>query len=204
MPDHQRTTADGEGTENSDAYSFVRKVEREFWLDPDGRNRWIPTTKEDGTPRIEDHQDAGETCAACGTEIRWLCFVSHPTRGAYAVGRCCIHKVIRALPEDRQASYREAVSSIDRAMRNVTRRAQGKPQIVSRKDRLRAQISGLESAASDPRVAAAQWIYNGNQHRLHRDVLWYLSELKQGRRHSGFQSALKLALAAHGHPEVFA
>jgi len=190
-------------SEETTGIAFVRRTEREFWLDSDGRNRWVPAVRDDGTPLIEDRQDAGETCSACGTEIRWLCFVRHPTRGAYAVGRCCIHKVIRALPEDRRKTYREVVSSIDREMRNATRRAQGKPPIVSRKERLRSQISALEAASGDPRVKDASWIYNGNQHRLVRDVLWYLGELRQGRRHSGFQSALKAALSEHGHPEVF-
>lgn len=204
MPERPREESNRDDSEEVGGYAFVRKTERDFWLDPDGKNRWVPTTRPDGSPLIEDHQDSGETCAACGTEIRWLCFVGHPTRGAYAVGRCCIRKVIRALPQDRQGAYRETVSNLDREMRNATRRAQGKPPIVSRKDRLRSQIRGLEAAAQDPRLAGASWIYNGNQHRLVRDVLWYLGELRQGKRHSGFQSALKSALSEHGHPEVFA
>ena len=182
---------------------FVRKTERGFWLDPDGVNRWIPAINEAGKPLIEDRSGADETCAACGTEIRWLCFVRHPTRGAQAVGRCCIHKVVRALPEAQQKLYREIITDLNLEMRNATRRAQGKPPIISRKERLQAQIGALEAAARDPRVAHATWSYNGNPHRLVRDTLWYLKELKEGRRHSSFQSALKSALIENGHPEVF-
>ena len=188
---------------DSDGVSFVRKTEREFWLDSDGRNQWVPATTEDGTPLIEDRPDSDERCAACGTEIRWLCFVRHPTRGAFAVGRCCIHKVIKALPEDQQETYREVVSSINREMRNATRRAQGKPPVVGRKERLRAQMMALEAATSDPRISGVSWYYNGNRRRLLRDMLWYLGQLREGKRHSGFQSGLKGALSANGHPEVF-
>jgi len=183
---------------------FVRRTERDFWLDPDGINRWVPAMNTAGKPLIEDRGGAEETCAACGTEIRWLCFVRHPSRGAQAVGRCCIRRVVRALPESEQAVYREVITDLSREMRNATRRAQGKPPIVGRKERFQAQILALEAAVRDPRVARARWVYNGNQHRLVRDALWYLNELKGGKRHSTFQTALKTALSENGHPEVFA
>ncbi len=186
------------------SYSFVRETERTFWLDSDGVNRWIPALTAGGEPAIEDRKGDEETCTACGTPIRWLCFVVHPTRGSEAVGRCCIRKVIGALPDRTQEVYRDAVSSLDRAARNATREAQGKPPIVGRKERLRNHITALEAVIADPTITGAAWFYNGNRHSLRRDVVWYLGELKAGRRRSSFQSALRAALEANGHPDVFA
>lgn len=183
---------------------FVRRTEREFWRDSDGAIRWTPALNDDGRPLIEDHSGAGETCSACGTGIRWLCYVRHPTRGALAVGRCCIFKVVKKLPEKEQLAYREAITNLDREIRNATRRSQGRPPILGRKEKLGAQIKALEAAARDPRIVGVRWFYNDNSHSLIRDVQWYLAELKAGRRRSGFQSALKAALARNGHPEVFA
>jgi hypothetical protein len=181
------------------AYSFIRKTEREFWRDPDGEIRWTPALNDEGRPLIEDHSGAGERCSACGTVIRWLYFVWHPRKGTYAVGRCCIRKVISALPADQHVAYRDAVSSIDREMRNATRRGQGKPPIVGRRERLRSHIETLEAVLKDTRVTSASWVYNGNLHRVARDVNWYLGELGRSKRHSGFQSALKSELWSLGH-----
>jgi hypothetical protein len=181
------------------SYSFVRKTEREFWLDEDSGNRRVPESRPDSSRLIEDHEDGDQTCAACGTEIRWLYFVWHPRKGTYAVGRCCIRKVISALPADQHVAYRDAVSSIDREMRNATRRGQGKPPIVGRRERLRSHIETLEAVLKDTRVTSASWVYNGNLHRVARDVNWYLGELGRSKRHSGFQSALKSELWSLGH-----
>lgn len=183
--------------------SFVRRTERAFWLDRDGVNRWTPELTPEGTPRIEDRGTADERCAACQTEIRWLCYVRHPSEGVKPVGRCCIHKVIGALPPQQQAAYREAISTLDREGRNARRRAQGKPLIVGRKEKLRHQIHELERVSVAPELNGVTWLYNENRHVLRRDVIWYLSELRSGRRHSSFQTALKRILSEHGYPEVF-
>jgi hypothetical protein len=184
--------------------SFVRRTERQFWLDPDGKNRWTPALDQAGKPLIEDREGAGETCSACSTEIRWLCFVVHPTRGAQAVGLCCIHKVIGTLPPAQQTAYREAVRNLNREMENAARRAKGEPLVIGREERRMAQIAGLEAAARDPRLSRVTWFYNDNPRTLGRDVRWYLSEMKARRRHSSFQSGLKTVLARNGYPDVFA
>jgi hypothetical protein len=196
--------ANGSAGVETGAVAFVKRTERDFWLDPDGKNRWIPAFNEDGSASIEDHQGAEEACSACGTQIRWLCFVRHPTRGFVAVGRCCINKVIRSLPQVQQGPYREAVGAINREMQNVVRRSRGKPVVVGRKERLRNHIIALETASHDPRLHGVTWLYNGEERRLGRDLIWYLNELKAGRRHSSFQSVMKGALSRNGHPEVFA
>lgn len=164
-----RTTENEGRTEAGGSNAFVRRTEREFWYDPDRTNRWVPAFGADGAPLIEDHHGSEEECSACGTQIRWLCFVTHPTRGVKAVGRCCIHKVIRALPEGKQELYREAVGAITRAMQNAIRRSQGKPEIVSRRDRLRNHIMALEAASRDSRLYRLTWQVCG--FRLPR-MLW--------------------------------
>jgi hypothetical protein len=181
--------------------NFVRKTERKFWIDPDGQNRWVPTLNDNGDPRIEDAQGADESCTACGTPIRWLCYVIHPTRDVATVGNCCIRKVINALPADKQKSYREAVTNLNRAARNAERAKKGLPPIIGRKQRHEARLRVLEAAAGDPRIVGVRWFYNGNSHSLNKDVHWLLAELKAGRSRPGFQSALLAVLAGYGHAE---
>lgn len=183
--------------------NFVRATERKFWRDSDGANRWIPALDQGGHPLIEDRQGGDEVCSACGTKIRWVCFVRHPSRGAAGVGDCCIRKVLSALPSGPRAEYSRAITDLTREMRNASRRAKGLRLIVGREERREAQIASLETAARDPRIAQATWVYNGNTHRLIRDVRWYIDELKARRRHSGFQSSLKWALAENGYPDAF-
>ncbi len=188
---------------SSNPESFLRRTEREFWLDPDRVNRWTPALNDQGRPHIEDREGAGEECAACGTQIRWVCFVRHPARGAQGVGRCCIYKVVKALPEVQQAPYKEALSNLSREMRNAERRERGLPPTVSRKERLEKHIRNLEAVVGDPRLASVRFYYNDRPRNLPRDVVWYLGQLKQGRRNSSFQSALKGALGLCGLEHVF-
>lgn len=179
----------------ADSIAFQRRTEREFWVDPDGTNRWSPAFTGEGAPLIEDHAGGEEECSACGTQIRWLCFVTGATLGVKPVERCCIRKVIRALPEAEEGPCREALVAINREMRNAVPRSQGKPIIIGREERLRSQIVALETASSDHRIFRATWLYNGNERSVMRDVTSFLQELKEGKRHTSFQFGLSWALS---------